>query len=181
VGFAGANALNTRSARYSRRKYNEVIKNTSRGTALDNNDGLNNYSNSTRRDPFPWTYPPEDEGSSAIGLMKYWQELEIIKGYDWTFDFEQFLAALQRQPVLVGMWWYEGLGEPDENGLVHLAGDQIGGHEMLANAVLWHDRLIGWEQSWGEGFGFDGKLYTTWEDTEQMILNEGDVVCPRFL
>ncbi len=183
VGFSGTNALNTTHAVRSRIKFNQTIPNGRAGrTYLDNNDGLRNYSESTKRDQFKtWTYPPTDQGSSAIGLMKWWREIGVTTGYDWTFTFTGFLAALQNQPVLIGSSWYEGLNHPDEKGIARVSGNNIGGHEYLANAILWNARLIGCEQSWGENWGKKGTFYIPWDDMEHLIMDDGDVAVPRFL
>jgi hypothetical protein len=181
VGFSGTNLLNTRPGVRSRKRFNTALKGLKVNKFLDNNDGIRNYSEATKRDPFEGEYPPTDDGSSALGLMKWWQDAGLIPGYDWCFTFDQFLAALQKQPVLLGTWWYEGLGEPDSRGRVHKTGDQIGGHEFLANAILWRDRLIGCENSWGEEWSERGKFYLTWDDAEALIMEDGDVAVPRLL
>lgn len=181
VGFSGANLLNTQPARASRAAFNRVVHQRFQNRYLGQDDGIRSYSESTIRDPWPGEYPPTDEGSSAIGLMSWWKDAGIISRYEWTFTFEGFLAALQRQPVLIGSWWYEGLGEPDSKGVVRLSGQQLGGHEYLANAILWDRKLIGCEQSWGEEYGAWGKFYVSFEDMEHLIMDEGDVAVPILL
>ena len=187
VGFSGCNLLNTRPANASRKRYNQAIKGLRWNRALTHDDGIRHYSESTKRDPFPWTYPPSDEGASALGLMKWWSDIGIIKEYQWVIDggFESIVAALQRQPILFGTWWYEGLGNPDPRGIVHATGRQQGGHEYLANAVIWHSlpskRLIGFENSWGESWGEVGKFYMYWEQAEELWLDDGDVAVPILL
>jgi hypothetical protein len=193
VGYHGCNMLNTRPAWKSRREYNYVIAGRERlATYLDNSDGYRNYSESTKRDPFPWTFPPEDEGSSALGLMKWWKSLGVIKSFTWTFTFDAFLAALQMQPVGVGTMWYDDMMETDERGMLHseLQGSG-GGHQYLANAIVWPSRTtlaskrkIGYEQSWGESdeFGFKPTFYMPFEMAEELIIRqEGDVCVPMFL
>jgi hypothetical protein len=184
VGGAGTNGLNCAMAVRSRRVYNKLFPDPHRtwdDRYLDNNDLLNNYSNSTKHDPFDWTYPPDDEGSSALGLMKFWRLNGIITGYDWTFSFTHFLAALQKQPVLVGTNWYDQMNYPSAQGIATVGGDSQGGHEYLANAILWHDRLIGFENSWGENWGLRGRFYLSFDDAEALIADGGDVAVPRLL
>lgn len=187
VGFSGTNLLNTAPAAKSRDKFNLVVKGQKRNRLLDNNDGIKNYSEATKRDPFDWVYPPTDEGASALGLMKFWKEMGIIESYDWVIDggWDSVIAALQRTPILFGTWWYEGLGEPDSKGIVHATGNQLGGHEYLANAFIWHQlpskRLIGYEQSWGEEYGVHGKFYMPCEEAEALWLDDGDIAVPNLL
>ncbi|HEY7054196.1 MAG TPA: hypothetical protein VH496_18985 [Mycobacterium sp.] len=175
--------LNTRPARSSRQKFNSIAHQKVTTRYLKNSDGTYNYSAATKFDPFDWTYPPTDEGSSALGLMKFWQKSGVISGYDWTFTFDQFLAALQRQPVLVGTMWYDDMMSTDSAGVIHSsASGKGGGHEYLANAILWGKRLIGYEQSWGEHpRGFSPTFYMSFDLAEELIIHQkGDVAVPRF-
>lgn len=181
VGFSGATFLNTRFARGARTLFNRSTAAHFRSTYLTNDDGLRNYSEATKHDPFDWTYPPDDEGSSALGLMTWWKEVGIIDSYRWTFTFDAFLAALQTQPVLLGTNWYDDMMDTDERGVVHSsASGDGGGHEYLANAILWGKRLIGCEQTWGEdSFGRRGTFYIPFDLAEELIISqEGDVAVP---
>jgi hypothetical protein len=188
VGFHVCNMLNCRIARKSRGKYNETLHQRFTTHYLNNNDGIENYHESTLYDPFDWTYPPTDEGSSAVGVMKWLKRLDVIRSYSWTFTFEAFLAALQLQPVGVGSNWYDDMMYTDAKGLVtsNLSGEP-GGHQYLANAIVWNKlpsrRLIGYEQTWGEHpEGFEPTFYMPWELAEELIIHEqGDVVVPDFL
>lgn len=183
VGYSGSNLLNCALAKESRRRFNAVYGGHRGGWLryLDNTDGLENYSQSTRRDPFNWQYPPTDSGSSALGLMKFWKEIGVITGYTWAFSFDQFLAALQHQPVLVGTNWYESFMEPDEDGVAQIGGDSVGGHEYLATAILWGMRLIGFENSWGENWGLRGRFYLHFDTVERLLSEDGDVATPELL
>lgn len=187
VGFAGAQFLNTVAGGLCRRRYNllhaDAVRPRRLDRYLDNNDGIICYSESTVLDPFPWTYPPTDDGSSALGLMKWWKEAGIIGEYRWTFTFEAFLAALQTQPVLVGTNWYDDMMETDERGIVHSsASGDGGGHEYLANAINWDRKLIGCENSWGENvFGNRGSFWMPFDLAEELIIHQGgDVAVPSL-
>jgi len=181
--------LNTRFARNSRIQFNKKVLIGRAGVSyLGNDDGIRNYSESTRRDPFPGQYPPTDTGSSAIGVMKWLKEIGVITGYNWTFTFDAFLAALQQQPMLVGTNWFDDMMSTDENGVVSSSFKGTpGGHEYLANALFWPStpsrRLIGFEQSWGEHPpGFAPRFYMHWEMLEELLINQqGDAVAPVFL
>lgn len=191
VGFSGTNWLNSGMAVRNRRKFNSVYHHNRSSAYLDNNDGIENYSSATLYDPWPGQYPPTDEGSSAIGLMKAWQRYGVITSYSWTFTFDQFLAALQRQPVLVGSNWYDDMMSTDTNGLVtSSASGPGGGHEYLGSEIIWDKRrfgqpVIGYEQSWGENpphFGKAGRFWMGFDLAEELIINqEGDVAVPTLL
>lgn len=183
VGFSGTNMLNCQSAARSRYQFNaqRYAGSTERRRYLGNNDGLINYSNATKLDPFNWTYPPTDQGSSAIGLMKYWKQIGVITAYEWTFSFNGFLAALQQQPLLVGTNWYDSMTYPDRDGRIRIAGSPVGGHEYLATAILWDAKIVSFENSWGENWGLQGRFYMHFRDAETLIMDGGDVAVPKFL
>jgi len=188
VGFSGTNMLNTAHAIRSRRKFNAVVPIAKGGASyLGNKDGIRNYHEATLRDPYPWQYPPDDEGSSAIGLMKWWKQVGIISSYSWTFTFDDFLAALSRQPVLCGTNWYNDMSDTGPDGIVQsTASGECGGHEYLATEIIPLKKLLGFEQSWGEhppGFGNgEGRFYMSYELAEELIFRqEGDVAVPKVI
>ena len=118
--------------------------------------------------------------------MKFWKAIGVIDRYDWTFTWWGFLAELQRQPLLVGTDWYDDMMSTDADGLVTTRGGaNPGGHEYLASEIQWDQRLIGFEQSWGEhppGFGIDGRFWMRWGLAKQLIVKQrGDVCVPRWL
>lgn len=182
VGFSATNMLNCSAAWRSRVKFNDLIRYGRAGrTYLGHDDGLENYHQATVYDPFDWIYPPTDEGSSAIGVMKWWHQAGIITGYDWAFGFQAFLSGLQRQPILVGTEWFEDMFQPDRLYRVAPTGPSVGGHEYLATQVNWTTRYIGFENSWGESWGKGGRFYISFDNFEQLLANDGDAVAPRFL
>jgi hypothetical protein len=188
VGYSGTNMLNCAAAARSRVVFNRVNPVDKAGrTYLGNNDGLRNYSEATKRDPFSWEYPPTDEGSSAVGLMKFWKQAGVISAYRWTFDFNSFLAVLQQQPVLVGTNWHDDMMDTEPDGLIRsTASDRNpGGHEYLATEIHYGSQLLGFEQSWGEtppSFGREGRFFMTFDLAEELIINQGgDVAVPSFL
>lgn len=187
VGFSGTNFLNTTKAVRSRTAFNRVVPYEAAGTTyLGNNDGIRNYSEATRRDPFPGQYPPDDTGSSALGLMKWWKSISVIGDYKWTFTFDAFLAALETQPVLVGTNWYDGMMSTEPDGIIRSTSGQAGGHEYLATQIDYNKKLIGFENSWGQnppGFGNGhGRFFMTFEMFERLLIHEeGDSCVPVCL
>jgi len=188
VGFSGTNMLNTTAGIRSRRKFNAVVPIGKAGSSyLGNEDGIRNYHEATLRDPYPGQYPPDDEGSSAIGLMKWWKAAGIISSYAWTFTFDAFLAALSRQPVLCGTNWYDDMMSTGSDGVIDsTASGKKSGHEYLATELIPSKKLLGFEQSWGEHphrFGDGGgRFYMSYDLAEELIIHqEGDVAVPELL
>lgn len=187
VGFSTVNLLNTTAAARSRLAFNRRVIDQGKGFSfLGNNDGVRCYREATLRDPFPGSYPPVDEGSSAIGIMRWLKEVGIIKSYSWTDTFDSFLAALERQPVLIGSNWYDDMMSTGTDGIIHSsASGPGGGHEYCATQINWGRRLIGCEQSWGEGppgFGQYGRFFLSFDLAEELIIKQqGDVAVPELL
>jgi len=199
VGFSGTNWLNTTKASRNRLNFNSAVHHRKTINYLNNNDGIENYHEATVYDPFPGQYPPTDEGSSAIGLMKWWKKVGIIGSYKWTFTFDSFLAALAVQPVLVGTNWYDDMMSTGTDGVVESSGSGSGGgHEYLATEIIPAGMtirraglpsligpLIGYEQSWGEnppGFGVEGRFWMSFNLAEELIIGQqGDVAVPALL
>ena len=60
---------------------------------------------------------------------------------------------LTQGPVVFGTWWYEGMMEPDERGVIHATGEVLDGHAYLIYGFepgWWHI-----QQSW-DGWGAHG-------------------------
>lgn len=124
------------------------------------------YSDATKVDAVPGSYPPEDTGSSGLGICKVLKERGTIKGYQWARTPYGFLRLLQKGPVLQGMPWYNAFYNPDKNGFIdsdrHWASSGIaGGHEIEAVGVEVDtrdvfDSVITYANSWGTGWGDSG-------------------------
>lgn len=186
TGFAGTNWLNTTKASRNRQKFNRLQHHNLTLKYLGNNDGIENYHEATVYDQFPGQYPPTDEGSSAIGLMKWWKIAGIVTSYSWTFTFDAFLAALQAQPVLVGTNWYDDMMSTGADGVVNSsASGSGGGHEYLATEIRWDKKLLGYENSWGQhppNFGINGRFWMPMDLAEELIIGQqGDVAVPGLL
>lgn len=140
------------------------------------------YSRATQLDQDPaHAYPPVDSGSSGLGLGKALRALGYIYGFDWTFDFPSFLAALQRSPVCVGIDWTAGMFDPDANGFVEDTGEVQGGHELLARAVNFTHKYVTFRNHWGKDWGKGGECRMSFEVIERLLAHEGDVMVPRLV
>lgn len=181
VGFSGVNMLNCVVAASSRRMFNVATKTRYTNHYLNNDDGLADYSGATKYDPFPGQYPPTDEGSSALGLMKFWKAIGVITLYEWATTFNQFLAALQHQPVLLGTEWFADMMNPDSKGMIMPTGKSVGGHEYLADQLIYPANVIGFENSWGDSWGAGGRFFMHFDDVRRLLANDGDCAVPHFL
>jgi hypothetical protein len=127
-------------------------------------------------------WPPTDTGSSGLAVSKAAKYLGLIGSYSHAFDMTAALAALQAGPVITGVPWYEGFDSPDANGLVKIAGQIRGGHEIEAlgfepgsDTVNFTDALIKIANSWGTGWGQAGYFYWTVATWRELLAQQGDV------
>jgi hypothetical protein len=90
-------------------------------------DGDRLYSAATRRDGVPGVWPPDDTGSSGLGVMKALMKdilldgKPIATGYDWAFGAGGLARRMPKSPALIGIPWPESMDTPDSSG--HLRHD----------------------------------------------------------
>jgi C1A family cysteine protease len=129
-------------------------------------------------DNIPGTYPPEDTGSSGLAIAKALKQLGYINKFKHCFNTNGLLQALQKQPVIIGMPWYEGMFKPDSDGVVHVGGDEAGGHEI--ECVGWDPGTLRFKfyNSWGAEWGAAGAFYLGLDDWNTLRSQGADVVVP---
>jgi hypothetical protein len=116
------------------------------------------------------------------------KELGWIKSYSHALSVPAALTALQSQPVITGVPWYEGFDKPDQNGLVQISGQIRGGHEIVVVAVDAPGKLVWLVNSWGLKYGVasstlglaGGCFCWSWDTWDQLLANQGDVTVPVF-
>jgi hypothetical protein len=133
------------------------------------------YSAATKLDNYRGTYPPTDTGSDGLSVAKAAKNAGLISGYTHCTSLDSALKALSQQPVITGVHWYEGMDNPDSNGLVRVTGSVRGGHEFVLDELDVENQLVGATNSWGLGFGIKGRFYLTWDDFGRLLSEEGDV------
>lgn len=131
-------------------------------------------------------YPPNDDGTSALGGAKAAQELGLVDTYTHAFDFDTFRAAIETQPVCVGTLWTNQMFTADPTGLIAVGdlGDVndpnnpniAGGHEYLALGISYTLQQVRFLTSWGPDFGIKGEFKMTFADFETLLDNQGDVL-----
>lgn len=133
------------------------------------------YSDATAADDYPGQYPPTDTGSDGISIAKVLKAHGQISGYQHTFSLQDALLALTQTPFITGTNWYQGMFDADPDGRVHPGGDLAGGHEYVADQLDVEQQRIWFTNSWGTGFGIDGRFYLTWDDFGTLLGQQGDV------
>lgn len=108
---------------------------------LNEDDAIKLYSLATQFDGMPGGYPPEDTGATGNAVAKAGRKLGLLESYRWAFSVAALLAALQKQPIIIGSSWFAGMDDPSAHGFIEPTGELRGGHEWL---------LLGFDLEFGE-------------------------------
>lgn len=119
----------------------------------------------------------EDSGTSVLAGMKALKRHGYISRYEWCFGLYDVLHALAwRGPVQIGVWWHEGMFEPDSDGLIHPAGLKVGGHSVLVSGIDFDEKQVIITNSWGAGWGTDGQARMQFNDLGKLLDDNGEAV-----
>ncbi len=121
-------------------------------------------------------YPPNDNGSCGLSIGKALKAAGLISGYTHTFTLDDALKALTVTPIIVGINWYDGMFTPDKDGRVHITGSIAGGHEIVAREIDAPNQRVWFDNSWGTGWGVNGRFYLTFTDFGTLLSQSGDVM-----
>lgn len=173
VGWTGADVLNTVG-------FNAVRTKLNGGQFYADPEGLALYEASTKDDGMGPPYPPDDRGSSGLGLAKAMQALGLIGSYTHAFGFSHFQQAIALTPVAVGTLWTQDMFQPDAGtGLVHvgqLSDDNIaGGHEYMVRGINYEAGTVRARNHWTPQWGDDGEFEIGFDDFEALLASSGDV------
>lgn len=147
----------------------------------------------------PW--PGEAyEGTSVLAGMLAAQELGYIGEFRWAGvgsgrPLEDLVLALcNLGPGVFGIPWYQGMMNIDNNGFIWPSGNQVGGHAICAIGIVINwisgssirnfdnvdlDRsYIILHNSWGQGWGRQGRCYITLRNIDKLISEWGEFAIP---
>lgn len=132
------------------------------------------YREVTRNDPFDGAWEPDDTGTDGLSIAKVLKKRAWISGYQHITSLEAAWGAIKKNPFITGVMWMSDMDFPNSEGIVHATGYVRGGHEF---EVAEYDASRGlWAcwQSWGTGFGRNGKFYIPDEDYKKLLEMQGD-------
>lgn len=153
-----------------------VLANTAWRYTLDHTGALALYSEATKLDSFPGSWPPDDTGSDGNSVAKALTTAEEISGYRWAFGIDDALAALPHGPVITGVNWYANMFYPDPTtGILDIGGGLAGGHEFVVDEYDDERKLVGCTNSWGTRWGLAGRFYLRVQDWADLLNQQGDV------
>lgn len=132
------------------------------------------YDGAREYDEWPGT---DYNGTSALGLCKYFLARNIISEYRWCFGLQDVLLTLSHVgPVGIGVMWTQDMFRPDPEGIITPTGAEAGGHEVELIGVDVSERVVIGMNSWGANWGMHGRFKLRWDDLETLLNNQGDAV-----
>jgi hypothetical protein len=160
------------------------------------------YFDAQRIDPWEGgAYPdavPFYEGTSVLAGAQILKERGFYESYHWALSAVEAAQGLAYfGPAVLGTNWYTGMFDTDPNGFIHPTGRVEGGHAILIHAVkiiykspfAWWRRT--WQEvdyersyvtlwnSWGNGWGNNGKAKLSLANLARLISEQGDVCFPN--
>lgn len=134
------------------------------------------YGRATQIDPWAGQYPPDDTGSSCLAAAKATKEFGYISAYRWAFGYNEMLAALMNNPVVIGTNWYDNMFHPTRVGFLDVSGPLAGGHAYL---VVGYSRVYKYFtilNSWSIAWGNKGRGRIRADDMRRLIEDDGEAV-----
>jgi len=120
---------------------------------------------------------PDHYGSSVRAGAKILKELGLISSYVWGYSVEDVATFIsQNGPVVAGTKWFSGMSNPDQNGFSRPISSYEGGHAWIIYGVDCQWETFFCANSWGPGFGKNGRFLVKFKDMEKLI-NEGRQIC----
>ena len=121
-------------------------------------------------------FPDAEDGTTIRSAGKVLQDVGAISHYAFAQNIDQIRWwLLNKGPLIVGTIWTEKMMIPDQDGILDITGFMLGGHAYLINE--WRkDRYIGIKNSWGPGWGTNGKAYISVADFEKIFTYGGEAL-----
>lgn len=148
------------------------------GAVLDEQYALQLYADATAVDDYQGTFPAEDTGSDGLSIAKVLKARGLISSYTHILSYDAALTAIQNGPFITGTNWYQGMFNPDADGVVRIAEDDqvAGGHEYLVigRAMIQGRLMWKFRNSWGSGFADGGDFYMEDPTYRRLLSEDGD-------
>lgn len=144
--------------------------------ALTADDGHRFYALAQQHDEWPGT---DYDGTSTRGGAKALASLGLIAGeYVWAQSEEDvWRFVLGRGPVVTGSVWLTGMFTPDAKGYLKLTGGEEGGHDWLILGASATRKAYRMQNSWGAGWGDNGRAWIKREDYRALLETLGGDAC----
>ena len=121
------------------------------------------------------------EGSSVNGAMKAAREMGLITEWRWAYNETEIQHGLSWHVAAeIGVWWYDGMWEPDAQGVLRVKGRKSGGHALALSGYKTTKSGVFYrlENSWGKSWGDSGGCWISDEDLMGLIDDDGECSFP---
>ncbi len=126
------------------------------------------------------------DGTSVLAGAKIMQGAGFLKQYRWAFTMDEVIDALMiRGPVVIGVWWYDGMYDT-RGRILEVGGEVVGGHCLLVVGYKVHVEEFGGEpgfwlqNSWGDSWGQEGLALISKTDLAYLLGQEGEACIPFY-
>lgn len=112
--------------------------------------------------------------AGAIALQKR----GLITNYYWSTSLNDAVDyLLTKGPLVIGVNWYDSMFDPDSKGFLNIEPNSFvaGGHCLLAIGVNRAQRRIRLLNSWGPGWGANGRAWISFETFERLMSEDGEI------
>lgn len=125
-------------------------------------------------------WPGEDyDGSSVRGGAKALQKVGKLDSYGWAYSVEEAVQWVGLcGPVVLGTDWLSGMMRPNKDGIITVNGSIVGGHAYLLIGYDDRKKLAHIQNSWGKGWGKNGRGWMSYEDLDRLIRTSGEACAP---
>lgn len=117
-------------------------------------------------------------GSSALLASQAARALGYIESFQHAYGVDHALRSLVLAPLMTGFEWFSSFDAPDpETSQVRLTGRAVsrGGHEVMAVGIDMSHELVWLVNSWGPGYGRNGRFCMSFELWDRLLQRDGDV------
>jgi hypothetical protein len=99
--------------------------------------------------------------------------------YRWAFGIDDLIMAVGHHgPAILGVRWYTGQMQTDDDGYIHVAGNHEGDHAITATAVNIKKERLWLAQTWGLGWGLNGGCWISFADADRLLHEDGEACIP---
>jgi hypothetical protein len=119
--------------------------------------------------------PGVENGSCLRSLAKVLKRRGIIDAYSLTSSFPDVKDWVSNYGcVILGIWWYTGMFDPDSTGTIHPIGLKEGGHAILKRAT--EEKRGRLHNTWSKNWGDQGECWILDEDLGNLMDDQGEAL-----